>query len=362
MFNKDNQEWKTGNYSLFCGEKPALHDSINVRYPKIDKLYREQISKRWVWNEFNHEQSKLDLVSCPKSIYEVMLLNLAYQWEADSVASRAIAPMFAPFVTNSELWAALVENTSMEVVHALTYSEIVRTCVPDPSIVFKMVMENEKTLKRGQKVCDTFTAVSIVGSLYTTGEISKQEATQAACVAIAALYILERLSFMASFAATFAVCEQGYFQSIGKAVQKIMMDELFCHAALDEEVIRVLQSEGVWETLSQDVRQIIEDVFDEVIQQELQWADYLFSEGRSIVGLNPSLLKEWVLYNAQPVRQLLGVDKEGKYAYSGGSPLKYMDNWINIDKVQNANMEADGNNYALNVIKNDVSDLDVLDF
>ena len=38
-----------------------------------------------------------------------------------------------------------------------------------------------------------------------------------------------------------------------------------------------------------------------------------------------------------------------------------MSNWINIDKFQNANQEADNNNYALNVIKDDLGD-DVIDF
>ena len=35
------------------------------------------------------------------------------------------------------------------------------------------------------------------------------------------------------FCSFFAVVEQGYFQSIGKMVQKIMLDEIFCHYKTD---------------------------------------------------------------------------------------------------------------------------------
>ena len=106
-FNTQNTEWKDGRYSLFLGQKPALHDTINMNYPSLDKITRKQISNRWMFDEFNHDQSRMDLLNCPRSIYQIMLMNLAFQWEADSLASRAIAPAFAPFVTNSELWEAL---------------------------------------------------------------------------------------------------------------------------------------------------------------------------------------------------------------------------------------------------------------
>ena len=56
--------------------------------------------------------------------------------------------------------------------------------------------------------------------------------------AVVALFCLERLQFVASFAATFAVVEQGWFQAIGKLVQKIAQDERFIHAEVDKYVIK----------------------------------------------------------------------------------------------------------------------------
>jgi ribonucleoside-diphosphate reductase beta chain len=366
VFNESNTGWKSGRYPLFLGQAPALHDSINVNFPTIEKLAKKQVSQRWVFDEFNHEQSRMDLLKCPKAIYQVMLMNLAYQWEADSVASRAIAPVFAPFVTNSELWEALMENTNMEVTHTKTYSNIVQQCVADPSDVFKMVMESEQTLTRAGTVNKALSELQTIGAIVTLQRsgykgfvVNQDEVYNTVFRGVVALYLLERLQFMASFPATFAIVEQGYCQSIGKAVQKIMLDEIDVHAALDREILRIEMATPRGKAAMASSRYLIENMLYEVVNREYDWADHLFSDGRSIVGLNPVLLKEWILYNAQEVARELGID--WKYAIIKSNPLPWMENWIDIDKTQNAMQEADGNNYALNVVKDDLGD-DELEF
>lgn len=362
VFNAANNGWKTKQYPLFMGEEMALYDSVNVNYKELFDVYKQQVSQRWVETEFNHEQSRLDMISCPKNIYDVMLLNLSFQWVLDSVASRAIAPLFAPFVTNSELWAALMENSNMEVIHALSYSEIVRQCVADPTDVFKLSVQNEKTIQRAVKVVSVFDDLQKTGAEYTLGIRKNDQSTyNIVFKGLVALYILERLQFMASFAATFAVVEQGYFQSIGKMVQKIMLDEIFCHYTTDALALKIELSTERGKVAMRECKEEILEMIAEVRYQERQWSDYLFSEGRSIVGLNPLLLNEWVDYNAQSVYDGLGLSDSIPFERVKHNPLKWMDNWIEIDKFQNAQQEADGNNYALNVVKDDVTD-EELDF
>ena len=362
VFNAANSGWKTKQYPLFMGEEMALYDSVNVNYKELFDVYKQQVSQRWVETEFNHEQSRLDMISCPKNIYDVMLLNLSFQWVLDSVASRAIAPLFAPFVTNSELWAALMENSNMEVIHALSYSEIVRQCVADPTDVFKLSVQNEKTIQRAVKVVSVFDELQKAGAEYTLGIRKNNQSTyNIVFKGLVALYILERLQFLASFAATFAVVEQGYFQSIGKMVQKIMLDEIFCHYTTDALALKIELSTERGKIAMRECKDEILEMIAEVRYQERQWSDYLFSEGRSIVGLNPLLLNEWVDYNAQAVYDGLGLSDNIPFERVKQNPLKWMDNWIEIDKFQNCMQEADGNNYALNVVKDDITD-EELDF
>ena len=56
----------------------------------------------------------------------------------------------------------------------------------------------------------------------------------------------------------------------------------------------------------QDCKEEILEMIAEVRNQEHQWSEYLFSEGRSIVGLNPTLLNEWVDYNTKLCMMVLG--------------------------------------------------------
>ncbi len=152
IFNQQNTAWKTGQYPLFLGESLGLYDSINTPYPQLFELYKLQKSIDWSEDEVNLEQSRMDLLQCSQNNYDVMLKNLAFQWELDSVASRSIAPLFAPFVTNSELWAMLSKQSEIENLHALTYSEIIRQCIADPKLVFNEVMANQAVLERSDTV------------------------------------------------------------------------------------------------------------------------------------------------------------------------------------------------------------------
>lgn len=353
VFNLNNTEWEDGNYSIFLGQEPALYDSINTKYQKVFKVYQQQVSQRWTFNEFNHEQSRLDFLKCPKSVYDVMILNLAFQWELDSVASRAIAPLFAPFVTNSEAWAAMMENSNMEITHALTYSEIARLCIRNPADIFKMVMKIKNFRNRATPILKVFDDLERAGAEYKLGlRKNDQETYNIVFKALFALYVLERLQFMNSFAATFAIVEQGWFQSVGKAVQKIMLDELACHAEFDAIVLAIEMKTERGKIAYEQLKPELIEIVEAVRSEEKDWnRNFLFAEGRSIVGLTPDLLDDWcdentgVIYKTTKLTNPLKVPK---------NTLPWMANWINIDKFQNANQEADNNNYALNSINNDL--------
>jgi ribonucleoside-diphosphate reductase beta chain len=303
----------------------------------------------------------MDLLSCPKNTYDIMVKNLAFQWELDSVASHSIAPLFSPFVSNSELWAALVKNSEVECLHALTYSEIVRQCVSDPQDVFAEVMKNKHTIERSIAVTKVFNDFQKAGAEYKLGLIKNDQSTyNIVFKGFIALYCLERIQFMSSFAATFAVCEQGYFQGIGKLIQKIMQDEIGCHAPVDRYVIACEMKNKKGIAAISECGEEIKSILAEVVGLEYKWNDYLFSDGRSIVGLNKPLLDEWVRWNAQPVYDTLCFDLP--WARLIKNPLPWMDNWLDINKFQVANQESDNANYCLNVVKNDLDEDEILDF
>src|SRR5699024_2857230 len=124
---------------------------------------------------------------------------------------------------------------------------------------------------------------------------------------VVALFCMERIQFMASFAVTFAICDTGMFQPIGKSIQKIAQDELEIHAELDRAVLlNELQTKRGQQAFAQ-CRGSIAALIEEVVDSELTWITYLFSEGRELVGMNADRLAAWTLHCARDVYHTLGL-------------------------------------------------------
>ena len=339
---------------LFLGEDPGLFDTINKQYPKIWANYKEMKSLDWDEKEFNFTQCNLDFKTCPKPIYDMMIRTLAWQWEADSIASRSVAPILAPFITDSSLWAAYQRISDNEVIHAATYSEIVRMSFDNPSTVLQDILSVKESLVRLTTIKKVFENAYVASHKYALGMINKDEAYEHLFLLICALFMLERIQFMASFAITFTICGTGLFQAIGKAVQKIAQDELEVHVALGKEVLRVELATERGRAMYNRVKPIIQKMFDECVNGELTWSDYLFSEGRELVGANVQSVKQWVLFCSGDVQKFLDLETEHKIPKH--NPMAHLEDWINISKTQSAPQEQDNNQYKIGAIVRDDDD------
>jgi ribonucleoside-diphosphate reductase beta chain len=359
LFNNDNTTWKSGKYPLFFGEAPALYDSINVTHPALFEKYKLQKATDWDEAEIDLSQARIGMQTCPAETKDVMVKNLALQWEFDSVASRSIAPLFAPFITNSEFWAAILKNSEIEVLHALTYSEIVRQCIPDPNTIFEQIHHNEHIIGRMEPVSKAFSELRIAGAQYILGLISDEEAYPIVMKALIALYALERGQFVASFAATFAVVDAfGDFQGIGTLVQKIMMDERFIHAEVDRIALEIEFATERGQRFIVEYKEEVKALLDSIRGAEYKWATYLFSEGRKVGNLNEGLMFDHIDFEFKPIYDTVGLEAPRVVKKA---PLKFMERWMDLNKVQNANQETDQANYLLNIIVDDIGE-EVLDF
>ncbi|WP_288981784.1 ribonucleotide-diphosphate reductase subunit beta [uncultured Flavobacterium sp.] len=358
LFNKDNTEWMTGENQLILGQAPGLFDSINVPHPELHNLYKLQKSIDWSEDELTHEQSRIDMLTCPPKIKELMLLNLSYQWETDSIAARSVAPLFAPFITNSQFWSAILKNSEMEVTHSLTYSEIIRQCIADPKEVFRLVVNNAFIEERLSPALRYLTELSNAGAKYSLGLIKNdQELFNIVFLSMVVMLCLEGIQFGSSFATTFGIVELGLFLSIGQLVQKIMIDELACHAQTWKTAIGILLKTSRGKLAMEMVGNEIKSIIDIFVGAEFAWNKYQFSENRTIVGLNEQLCNDWSEYNAAPIYNLFGFHKN---IYD--IPLPYMFKWLDMNSFQHAQQESSSSNYALSSVVYDIGDDEILEY
>ena len=361
VLNIGNTGWKTGKYDLFLGEELGLHDSINRPYPKLFELFKRLKSLDWAEDEIELEKSRLDFLSCDKNSYDVMIKTLSFQYEADSLASRSIISLFAPFISNSDLSQMMLKWSENEALHALTYSEIIRQCIPNPDEIFEEIVSDKNITERSRIIAENFSKLKTLGAKYTLdrNSVDRREVQRTILLSLSALYCLEALEFMASFSCTFSLAERDLFEGVASLVQKIMIDETI-HTKMDEAILDILLADAEWLSVYEEIKPEVQELVDSVYRQELSWSEYIFEDGRSILGLTTPLLKDWVTYKANVIYNKLDLVKP--FTEVKDNPLKWMDKWEDIDSNQQAAQEASLNNYRLNSVVDDTQEEIIFDF
>ena len=103
VFNRAKTMDEYQNTPIFCGADVGLIDSINKPFPKLFSLYKELKSLDWSEDEFDYEkQCPIDFKSCHPDVKAMMIETLAWQWEADSVASNTPYDILSPFISSTE--------------------------------------------------------------------------------------------------------------------------------------------------------------------------------------------------------------------------------------------------------------------
>ena len=351
VFNQNNKGYITKKYPLFLGDDLGLFDTVNIAYPEIEKLYQQQVSQIWNEAEVDLTQDRMDMLRVPKETSDLMIKTISWQHLADSVAAKSIAALLIPYCTNSELEGMLTVQSFFEVIHSRTYSHIVKQTFADPNEMIADTYGDVGVLLRSEAIVKAFNEIE---DMPHTASIETKRKTL--LKVIAALFALEAIAFMSSFAVTFAITETGVFQGTGALVALICRDEGL-HTRMDYTVMDILLKDTVWVSSFEQIKPEIKLILDAVVEQEIKWADYLFSEGRNVVGLNATLLKEYTLHMAYPVYKFLQINFDQQVILE--NPLPYMDKYIDPTQMQSANQEIQNTAYNIGVIENDTQDLDL---
>ena len=104
--------------------------------------------------------------------------------------------------------------------------------------------------------------------------------------------------------------------------------------------------------IMKDCEQEVYYMYDTAVQQEKDWAEYLFKDG-SMIGLNATLLNQYVEFMAN--RRMRSIGLTPKYDQSvRNNPLPWTEHWLNSRGLQNAPQETEIESYVVGSIKQDV--------
>ena len=171
--------------------------------------------------------------------------------------------------------------------------------------------------------------------------------------AVANVNVLEGIRFYVSFACSFAFGELKLMEGSAKIISLIARDENQ-HLAITQNILNKWRS-GDDPEMAQIMKEEEEwtyKMFDNAVNEEKRWADYLFKDG-SMIGLNDKLLQQYVEWVAN--RRLKAIGLKPQYDIAAkNNPLPWTQHWISSKGLQVAPQETEVESYVVGGIKQDV--------
>ena len=88
-------------------------------------------------------------------------------------------------------------------------------------------------------------------------------------------------------------------------------------------------------------------MYQDVIREEKQWADYLFNKG-PVIGLNAAILKDFVDYTAAGALKEIGIKYQTPAPKT--TPIPWFNKHVNTSNKQTALQENESTNYVIGVM------------
>lgn len=337
---------------LFFGQPKGLLDTIHMPYTKLMDMHLALKKMDWRHNEFKYTSCIEEFKTCKPHVYNMMIKSLAWQWEGDSIASDSIASIFVPMASATELKVGYTRIADNEYVHAMTYSEIVRGSFENPATVLAEILATREAMGRLKTVGKMLERARLASLDWQKNGVLTDDIYEACFLGICAIYFLEAIQFMPSFAVTFGICESKMFEPIGTAVQMIARDEYDNHVPFEKEVVRLMLATPEGAACFRKNRAVIFKAICEILDIELSWVDYLHADGDELAGVTPAKLKQWAIWCAADPFHHFGLMDEARkvYTFPEKLPLGYMKSWLNIEDKQSSPQEQDNNQYMFNTV------------
>ena len=342
---------------IFFGEELNTQRYDDFKYPIFDKLTQRQLGYFWRPEEVSLQKDRNDYNELSKAHKHIFTSNLKYQTLLDSVQGRGPATALLPFCTLPELEGCIIAWDFMETIHSRSYTYMIKNLYPDPTKVFDTILDDEKIIARAESVTKRYDEFIEYANKYQLGYVKDEyELKKRLYLALISINILEGIRFFVSFACTFAFGEMKKMEGSAKIISLIARDEAQ-HLAITQHILKCYQNQEkdkVMLKVMKDCEPDVYQMYEEAVEEEKEWAEYLFIHG-SMLGLSTPLLGQYVEYIAN--RRLRAIGLKPIYDISSRTnPLPWTQHWLTSKGQQNAPQETEIESYVIGGIKQDIKE------
>ena len=364
VFNRAKVE--TPKQPMFFGAPLSVQRYDNYKYPTFDRLTQQQLGYFWRPEEVSLQKDRADYQNLTDNQKHIFTSNLKYQIMLDSVQGRAPGMAFIPYCSLPELEACMQVWQFMEMIHSRSYTYIIKNVYANPSEVFDTILDDDKIMSRSESVTQSYDEFIRYAQEYSNGSLWQKNAKDSPTarwtvkdlkrklyLAVANVNILEGIRFYVSFACSFAFGENKLMEGSAKILSLISRDESQ-HLVLTQQILKNWEKgdDPDMVEIAKEEKETVSKMFENCVNEEKAWADYLFKDG-SMIGLNAKLLYNYVEWIANRRMKAIGL----KPIYDQplrNNPLPWTEHWLNSKGQQNAPQETEIESYVVGGIKQDV--------
>ena len=364
VFN--SQEVDVKKQPMFFGQPLGIQRYDTYKYPVFDKLTQQQLGYFWRPEEISLQKDRGDYQTLRPEQKHIFTSNLKYQIMLDSIQGRGPGMAFAPYCSLPELEACMKVWEFMEMIHSRSYTYIIKNIYSDPSEVFDTIIKDDRIMERAMSVTQAYDDFINSAHRYDNSDEwihaleqvpyaqeARYELKRKLFRAVANVNILEGIRFYVSFACSFAFGELKLMEGSAKIIGLIARDESQ-HLVITQNILNKWKEgdDPDMKKISQEEEQWVYRTFESAVNQEKQWAEYLFKDG-SMIGLNDKLLQKYVEWIAN--RRMKAIGLRPLYDIPAkNNPLPWTEHWLNSKGLQVAPQEVENEQYLIGGIKQDM--------
>ena len=364
VFN--SHEVDTKKQPMFFGAPLGVQRYDSYKYPIFDKLTQQQLGYFWRPEEISLQKDRGDYQTLRPEQKHIFTSNLKYQIMLDSIQGRGPGMAFTPYCSLPELEACMKVWEFMEMIHSRSYTYIIKNIYSDPADVFDTILSDERIMERAVSVTEAYDDFINSAHQYDNSsqwlhaleqvpyaKEARYELKRKLYRAVANVNILEGIRFYVSFACSFAFGELKLMEGSAKIIGLIARDESQ-HLVITQNILNKWKEgdDPDMKKITQEEEQWVYKTFENAVNQEKLWAEYLFKDG-SMIGLNDKLLCQYVEWIAN--RRMKAIGLRPLYDIPAkNNPLPWTSHWLNSRELQEAPMETEKESYVIGGIKQDV--------